>query len=339
MVRQTFGNPTINSLDEKSQVIEVISLADIQNAAARISSYIKRTPALSDSYLSDRFGSNIYLKYELLQRTGAFKVRGAFSKMLMLTEDEKSLGVVAVSAGNHAQAVAFAARTLGIRALILMPEGTPEYYLANTRGYGADVELFRTFTDAITAASLFETDGMTYVPPFDDPEVIAGQGTIGLEILQDVPQVTDVIVSIGGGGLAGGVAAAIKAVKPNVKVWGVETEGAESMAKALEADRIVELPAITSVAKTLGAPRVGKLPFELAKRFLEGVTVVSDREAVNELMYLLDRSKILTEPAASCTLAAAETLKGNFGPESHVVLILCGGNIGVDELFELRKTS
>lgn len=334
-----FPGNTVNGSDAKSQIIDIISIIDIQNAAARISPYIKRTPTLPDGFLSERFGSNIYLKYELLQRTGAFKIRGAFNKMLMLNAEQKRLGVVAVSAGNHAQAVAFAARTLGIRGLILMPEDTPEYYLANTRDYGADVELFPTFTEAILAASCVEGEGMISVPPFDDVDVIAGQGTIGLEILQDVPQVTDVIVSIGGGGLAGGVATAIKSVKPNVRIWGVETEGTESMAKSLEADEIVELSAITSVAKTLGAPRVGKLPFELAKGFLEGVTVVSDREAVTELLYLLDRSKILTEPAASCTLAATETLKRNFGPENHVVLILCGGNIGVNELFELRKIS
>jgi threonine dehydratase len=149
--------------------------------------------------------------------------------------------------------------------------------------------------------------------------------------------VTDVVVSIGGGGLAGGVAAAIKASKPEVKVWGVETHGAESMSKALEANQIVSLSEITSIARTLGAPAVSPLTFDLAREFLSGVTVVSDAEAVRELFFLLDAAKVLTEPATSCTLAAAERLRENFAPESHVVLILCGGNISLESLFELRS--
>ncbi len=272
----------------------------------------------------------------MLQETGAFKVRGAFNKMLTLSEAEKKSGIVAVSAGNHAQAVAFAAKTLGYQALILMPEYTSQNYLCETRRYGAEIQLFPTLADAFISAKDYELAGRTYIHPFDDPLVIAGQGTIGLEILADVPQVTDVIVSIGGGGLAGGIAAAVKALKPEVKIWGVETKGAESMAKALAANQIVELSQITSIAKTLGAPAVGQLTFSLARKYLSSVTVVDDDEAVKELFFLLDRAKILTEPAASCTLAAAERLRENFTQSSHVVLVLCGGNVGLDDLFHLQ---
>jgi threonine dehydratase len=318
---------------------EIIRLDDIRNAAERIAPYIKRTPLFRDETLSSRFGSNFYLKYESLQMTGAFKVRGAFNKMLRLTGKQKERGVVAVSAGNHAQAVAFAAKTLGLRALILMPESTPENYLKQTLRYGAEVETFADLSAAFDAAEIYRIAGMTFIHPFDDAEVVAGQGTIGLEILEDMPQVTDVIVSIGGGGLSGGVAAAIKSLKREVNVWGAETVGAESMSISLDADEIVELTEITSIARTLGAQRVGELNFELAKRYLSGVTVVGDDEAVDELLFLLDRSKILTEPATSCTLAAAERLKSNFGPDSHVVLILCGGNIGLRDLFKMRSTN
>ena len=317
---------------------EIIKLENIRDAAERIAPYIKRTPLFRDETLSSRFGSNFYLKYESLQKTGAFKVRGAFNKMLTLTDEQKERGVVAVSAGNHAQAVAYAAKTLGVRALILMPESTPENYLKQTIRYGAEIETFADLSAAFDAAEIYKIAGMTFIHPFDDADVVAGQGTIGLEILEDVPQVTDVIVSIGGGGLSGGVATAIKSLKPDVNVWGAETFGAESMSISLDADEIVELTEITSIARTLGAQRVGELNFELAKKYLSGVTVVSDEEAVDELLFLLDRSKILTETATSCTLAAAERLKSNFGPESHVVLILCGGNIGLRDLFQLRST-
>ena len=326
-----FINPTI----ETEPSSETITLSQIHEAAARIAPYIKRTPAVGDPVLSERFNSTFYLKLELLQNTGAFKVRGAFNKMLALSDDENTRGIVAVSGGNHAKAVAFAAKTLGRKALILMPEVTPQNYVDETKGYGAEVHLFTTMAESFKRAKEYERGGLVYIHPFDDPLVVAGQGTIGLEILADVPQVTDVIVSIGGGGLAGGVAAAIRSLKPEVKLWGVETKGAESMAKALEANRIIELSQITSIARTLGAPAVSPLTFDLARRYLSGVTVVDDSEAIRELFFLLDRAKVLTEPAASCTLAAAERLRANFTRDSHVVLILCGGSIGLGDLFRL----
>ncbi len=316
---------------------EIIELAEIRKAADRIAPYIKRTPLFYDEDLSARFDSNFYLKHELLQTTGAFKVRGAFNKILSLTEAENEREIVAVSGGNHAQAVAYAAHELGRKALILMPEFTPRNYIEKTENYGARVELYPTMAQAFDRAKQYEAGGAVYVHPFDNETVVAGQGTIGLEILADAPQVTDVIVSIGGGGLAGGVAAAIKWQKPNVKIWGVETNGAASMRAALDANEIVTLPKITSIARTLGAPAVSQLTFDLARRYLSDVTVVDDAEAVREMFYLLDKTKVLTEPATSCTLAAAEKLRGKFDETSHVVVILCGGNIGLDDLFQLKK--
>jgi threonine dehydratase len=312
--------------------MDLPTLEDIQQARARIAPFVHRTPVQRNQGLSDRFGTNVYLKLELFQKTGAFKVRGAFNRMLLLSEAERARGVVATSGGNHAQAVAYAARMLGIRARILMPSNTPHNYLEATRSYGAEVELTPTIADAFARAEQYRAEGWVYVHPFDDRWVMAGQGTLGLELLEEVPQMTDVFISIGGGGLMTGVATAIKTLCPQVRIWGVETEGADSMAQALRAGHVVELPAITSIAKTLGAPAVSERALEAARRYLESVTVVRDAEAVEAMRWLLERAKVLTEPAASCTLAALERLRDRFGPGDHVVLILCGGNVALDDL-------
>ncbi len=312
-----------------------LSLKHIQSARQRIAPCIRRTPLTPSATLSERLKTNVYVKLELFQKTGSFKVRGAFNKALSLKPEERERGIVAVSGGNHAQAVGYVARALGLRSLVLMPETTPRNYVEATRGYGAQIKFAATAAAAFAEVAEFEREGWAYIHPFDDPLVMAGQGTVGLEILEDVPQVTDIILSIGGGGFAGGVATAIKALKPAVRIWGVETGGADCMAKSLAAGKIVTLEAITSIARTLGAPAPSELTFELAKQHLEGVTVVPDREAGAALLFLLERLKVLTEPAASCTLAAADRLREKFSPERHVVLVLCGGNYSVEDLSRL----
>lgn len=304
----------------------------IEEARERIAGYVKRTPLERSDSLSNYLGINVFVKYELFQKTGAFKVRGAFNKMLSLSDEERSRGVVAVSGGNHAQAVAYAAKVLAIDSVILMPENTPTVYVEATRGYGATVDLRPTIGEAFAEVKRYESEGRIFIHPFDDPLVIAGQGTVGLEIMDDVPDATDVVVSIGGGGLAGGVATAVKGINPAVKIWGVETVGADAMAQAWAAGKPVELAAITSIAKTLGAPAVSDATLELTQNYLESVTVVPDAEAVDAMVFILERLKVMTEPAAACTLAAAVRLKGNFTPESNLVLIFCGGNTGVKDL-------
>jgi threonine dehydratase len=304
----------------------------IAEARERIAPYIKRTPLERSETLSDRLGTNVYVKYELFQKTGSFKPRGAFNKILSLTDEQRKNGVVAVSGGNHAQGVAYAAKTLGVDAVICMPENTPESYLNATRSYGATVDLKSNIAEAFAAVEQYESEGRTLVHPFDDPLVIAGQGTIGAEILEDCPQVTDVIASIGGGGMAGGVGVAVKNAKPAVRFWGVETVGADAMTKALEAGNPVTLPAITSIAKTLGAPSVSVRTLKLIQDLYESVTVVTDTEATHSLDLIAERLKVLAEPASSCNLAAAEKLKNNFDPNSHVVIILCGGNASLADI-------
>ena len=309
-----------------------LDAAAIRKARELIAPYVKRTPLARSEALSEMLGTNVFVKYELFQKTGSFKVRGAFNKILTLSEADKAEGVVAVSGGNHAQAVAYAAKLLGVGAVIVMPESTPEVYVNATRGYGAVVDLRPTISDAFARIKDYQAEGMIFVHPFDDPLVMAGQGTLGLEIHEDLPEVTDVIVSIGGGGLASGVSAALKNEKPDVKIWGVETVGADAMSKAWEAGWPVELTAITSIAKTLGAPAVSETTLEITRQYLESVTVVTDSEAVDAMIYILERLKVITEPAASCTLAAAERLRENFTPESRIVLVLCGGNQSVADL-------
>lgn len=329
-----------DSLVEAAQVsATAVALRDILSAQIRIAPFVRRTPLIRSEALSDRFSSNFYLKLELFQRTGAFKVRGAFNKILGALESANGLshGVLAVSGGNHGQAVAYAAQTLGLKSLLLMPEYTPPNYLDAARRYGAEVVLTRNMVDAFDRAPAYEAEGWTLVHPYDDPEIIAGQGTVGLEILEDVPHATDVFVSIGGGGLATGLATAVKSQNPDARVWGVETVGADVMSRAWQAGRVVEIEKMTSLAKTLGAPSVCERTLAATQQLLESVTVVSDREAFAELEYLLDREKIVTELAAACTLAAAERMRDNFTKEHHVVLVMCGGNMSLNELIKCRE--
>jgi len=310
----------------------MISLADVRSAQERVQPYVQRTATVRNRTLSEMLGTNVYLKLEIFQTTGAFKVRGAFNKILCELDAARKGGVVAVSGGNHAQAVAYAGKVLGCRSLILTLHTTPRNYLDATRGYGAELVLLDDIAQAFATAQDYVREGMLFVHPFDDPLVMAGQGTLGLEILEDVPDLTDVFVSIGGGGLMSGTAVAIRSQK-KVRLWGVETEGADAMARALAAGHPVQIRP-TSIARTLGAPSVSETTLTLAREHLASITVVPDKEAVEALKILLERAKVLTEPAASCTLAAAMRMREHFRPDSHVVLILCGGNLGVNDLCE-----
>jgi threonine dehydratase len=314
----------------------MITLNDVQNARALIAPYVKRTPTERNHTLSERFGTNIYLKLELFQKTGSFKPRGAFNKMLRLSDEEKERGVVAVSGGNFAQGVAFAGKVLGVGTLIIMPEYTPTNYIEATKSYGAQVELLPDVQEAFDMAQEYECQGWNYFHPYDDPEVMQGYGTIGLELLEDVPELSDVIISVGGGGLMSGITVAIKELKPYVRIWTVETEGCDAMAKALQAGRVVQIQP-TSLAKTLGAPNVAADALRVAQRLVEDHTVVSDQEAFRAQRLLLERAKIITELAASCTLAVAERLQDCFTNENHVALILCGGNVSLDNLIEYKR--
>lgn len=309
-----------------------MDITTIKQAQQRIKRYVKRTALEHSETLSQTLGTNVFVKYELFQKTGSFKVRGAFNKMLSLSEEERKRGVVAISGGNHAQAVAYASNVLKVDAVVLMPRSTPQNYIEATRNYGATIDLQPTIKDAFNKVEDYQSEGRIFIHPFDDQLVMAGQGTLGMEIMEDLPEATDIIVSIGGGGFEGGVSTAVKALKPGVRMFGVETVGADAMSQAFKAGHPVELAAITSIAKTLGAPSVSPQTLALAQEHLEKLTVVTDDEAVQALKFILERLKVLTEPAASCTWAAALQLRDQFTKNSNLVLIFCGGNLSVNDL-------
>ena len=309
-----------------------LTLDLICQAQHRLCGRLHRTPLVHSETLSRHLGAPTFLKLECLQKTGSFKPRGAFFRMLDMTPEERQRGVVAVSGGNHAQGVAYAARELGIDATICMPETTPNNYLEATRGYGASIVPCRDIRAAFAEGDRLQAEGRVFVHPFDDPHVAAGQGTVGLEILEDLPEVTRAYVSIGGGGFIAGIATAMRSIKPQTKIIGVETRGADAMAQSLAAGEIVELPAITSIARTLGAPKVSRFTYQAVRELVEEVVVVEDAEAVRSLFFLLERTKQLTEPAASCTLAAAERQRGLLTPNDRIVLVLCGGNVSAADL-------
>ena len=315
----------------------MLTLDLIRQAASRLQGLVHRTPLVHSAALSARLGAQVYLKLECLQKTGSFKPRGAFNKMLSLSAEERRRGVVAVSGGNHAQGVAYAARHLGLSAVIAMPETTPLNYLEATRGYGAEIVLLPDVKAAFAEAHRLQQQGRVLIHPFDDPLVAAGQGTIGLEILEDLPGVTRVYTSIGGGALITGVATALRTVRPEVRVIGVQTQGADAMARSLAENRLVELPAITSIARTLGAPRVSEFTFSQVQRLVEEIVVVSDAATVEALFWLLERTKYLVEPAAACCLVAAEQQREQFTPDDQIVLLLCGGNVSADSLCDFRQ--
>jgi threonine dehydratase len=311
---------------------DLLTLSDVQRARQRIASCIRRTPVAASATLSERLKTNAYVKLELFQKTGSFKVRGTFNKALSLAPEVHAKGLIAVSGGNHALAVAYTARALDLVSTVLMPENTSRMIVEAARGYGADVKFAASAAEAFAQVAEFEQDGWIYMHPFDDPDLMAGQGTLALEILDDVPQLTDIVLSIGGGGMMAGVGTAIKSLKPSVRIWGVETQGADSVARSLAAGKIVTLESITSVARSLGAPAPSERTFALAQKYLESVTVVPDKDALEASRFLLERLKVLAEPAASCTLAAATRLQGNFSAGKHVVLLLSGGNVSLDTL-------
>jgi len=314
----------------------MITLQDILEARGLVSPYVRRTTLERQDSLSRRLGTNVYLKLELFQKTGSFKPRGAFNQVLHLTPEQRGRGVVAVSGGNFAQGAAYAGRVLGVRTLVCMPAYTPKNYIAATQSYGAEVELAPTFPEVFTMAQAYQDEGMSLLHPYDNRYQMAGNGVIGLELLDDLPEMTDVFISIGGGGLIAGIMAAIKSLKPQVRIWGVETEGSETLGEALRLGKVVQIHP-TSLAKTLGGPYIAEDTLLLAQQHLEGYVLVSDREAFDALLYLMERAKVITELAASCTLAAAERVKDSFSPDDHVVLLLCGGNTSLENLMEYHR--
>ena len=314
----------------------MITLNDVKAAAEKVSSYVRRTPLWKSETLSKRFGTNVYLKMELFQKTGSFKPRGAFNQILAREKDVLDKGAVAISGGNFAQGAAYASRVLGVDIIVCMAEDTPKNYVDATRGYSATIDFSRDIQAAFNRYNELAEQGRTALHPFDNHYQMSGAGNVALEIFEDLPEITDLVISIGGGGLISGNTVAIKGLKPQVRVWGVETEGAATMKSALEAGKVVDITP-TSISKTLGAPFVAQDALSIAQAHLEELLIVSDKQAIDAQQLILERTKVLPELAASCTLAAAEKIKDRFGPDDHLVLLMCGGNESVASLLNYAK--
>lgn len=310
---------------------DLISPDLITAAAERIGGHVLRTPTVPSPGLTEHLGVPVTCKLELLQRTGSFKPRGAINTLLTLSAAERATGVVGVSGGNHGVALADAAATLGVAATVVMPESAPQRSVAAARARGADVRLTPDMAGAFALLDELVAAGRTLVHPFDAPAVIAGQGTVGLELAVDAPDVTDVLVSIGGGGLISGVAAALRARLPGVRVWGVETEGADAMSRALAAGAPVPTD-LTSIVSTLSAPYVSELTLAHVSALVEDVVVVPDADAVRGCLTFAEEAKIWTEPAAGCLLPAAHRVLDRVGPGARLGLVVCGGNTTAADL-------
>ncbi|OLZ73710.1 serine/threonine dehydratase [Streptomyces sp. IMTB 2501] len=311
----------------------MIGIKEIEAAAERIAGHVVRTPTVAAPGLTALLGVPVTAKLELLQRTGSFKARGATAKLLSLSEAERAAGVVAVSGGNHGIALAVMAAALEVKATVVMPRTAPARSLALAEEAGASVRLTDGMDSAFQLVTRLRDEGLTLVHPFDDPLVIAGQGTVGLELAEDAEDgaLTDVVVSIGGGGLIAGIAAALAARRPGVRVWGVETEGAEAMSGALKAGGPVPVP-LSSLVTTLSAPSVSQLTYDHVSALVEEVLVVPDREAVQGCLDLAEHAKVWAEPAAGCLLPAARQVVARIGDGARIGLVVCGGNTTPREL-------
>ena len=306
----------------------LVSKADILSAAKKLSGVAVHTPLLPAPFL----GEDVWLKPEMLQRGGAFKLRGAYNFISRLSPKVRKRGVVAPSSGNHAQAVALAARLLGAPATVVMPTTVTQAKRGGAERLGARIELAGTTTQdrMDRALEIMEAEGATLVPPYDDPLIIAGQGTVGLEIVRDLPGVKTVLVPVGGGGMSAGVAAAIKQWKPKARVIGVEPVGAPKLSKARAAGEPVRLEKTASIADGLMAVEIGHLTFQHHQRFMDDVVLVEDEAMRRAMRILLDRGKLVTEPSGAITAAAV--MEGLVPLKGPTVVVLSGGNIEWDGL-------
>jgi threonine dehydratase len=315
----------------------MIELADVQAAAARLAGVANRTPVFTSRTLNGMVDAAVYVKAESFQRGGAFKFRGAYNKISALPPDALARGVIAYSSGNHAQAVAIAAQLLGTQATIVMPDDAPAGKLAATRGYGAEVIGYDRYGEdrEQLVAAVAADRGLHVVHPYDDPLVMAGQGTTALELLEDVPDLDTLVVPVGGGGLIAGCATAAKALRPEIRVVGVEPETGDDTARSLAAGKRIHGGVPRTIADGLQAPEPGELTFEVNRRLVDEIVTVSDAEMIDAIGFLFDRLKLVTEPSGVVGVAAllARRVAG-----ARVGVVISGGNVGVARFAELLGT-
>jgi len=311
----------------------VLALDDFREVRARIAPHIKHTPLLTSRQLSERSGFDVRLKAEMFQRVGSYKIRGPLNKFALMPDEQKRRGVVCSSAGNHAQGVALAAKIHGIRAVVCMATNATPAKIAATRGYGAEVVLHGSIWDEANekAKELVRSEGLTYVHPFDDEQLIAGQGTLGLEIVQDWPDVDVVVVPIGGGGLISGVAMAVKSHNPRARVIGVESSDGPAMKRSIDAGRLETIDCRT-IIDGLRVRRVGEANFSVVQRFVDDIVTLPDREIFEAMIWIMERCKLVVEGAAAAPVAALlhGLIKAPAG--ARIAAVLSGGNVNLDQL-------
>jgi len=310
-----------------------LTLRDFEAARARIAQHIKRTPLLTSRQLSERTGYDVRLKAEMFQRVGSYKIRGPLNKFALMPEEQKRRGVVCSSAGNHAQGVALAAQIHGIRAVVCMAANATPAKIAATRGYGAEVVLHGSIWDEANekAKELVRTEGLTYVHPFDDEQLIAGQGTLGLEVVQDWPELDAIVVPIGGGGLISGVSMAVKSHRPAVRVIGVESSDGPAMQRSVEAGSLQTIDCRT-VIDGLRVRRAGEINFSVVQRFVDEIVALRDRDIFDAMIWVMERCKLVVEGAAAAPVAALLHGLIALPPGSKVAVVLSGGNVNLDQL-------
>ena len=297
-------------------------------AKEKLSKVLLKTSLIQSPIFSKEAGNEVYIKPENLQKTGSFKIRGAYNKITNLNDEEKKKGVIASSAGNHAQGVAYGAKESGIKAVIVMPKSTPLIKVESTKQYGAEVVLHGdVYDDAFKKAKeLEEKEGYIFVHPFDDEDVIHGQGTIALEILEELPETDIILVPIGGGGLISGIACAAKILKPEIKIIGVEPDGAASAYEAIKEDKVIELKEANTIADGTAVKKIGNTTFEYIKKYVDEIITVSDYELMESFLLLVEKHKIIAENSGILSLAALKKLKEK---NKKVVSVVSGGNIDV----------
>ena len=315
----------------------MINSNDINKALRVIGNNIHRTPISTSSFLSEKYNSNIYFKQELFQKTGSFKIRGVLNKISNLNiKDLKKNGIVSMSSGNHAQAVAYGAKINQISSTVVMPKYSTKSKIEATKNYGANVIV----TDDNLLEKVKEIQEKTnayFIHPFDDDFVIAGQGTLGMEITKDLPQVDHVFTGIGGGGLISGICVAFKEFNPKIKIIGVEPKGANGMEQSLKKGKAITLKSINTIADGLSAPFIGERNYQIVNKYLDELITVSDKEIIETMWLIFERTKLFIEPSSAASLAPIIFNKFKLPKNSNPIFILCGGNIDKNKLLEISK--
>jgi len=305
-----------------------VTIQDVYDARTRIAPHLPRTPMLTCRTLSELAGSTLGFKAELFQRTGSFKSRGAMNAALQLTPEQRERGLITISAGNHGQGLAFAASVVGTKAVIFMPKMAVPTKIDAIRGYGAEIHFTESMDDVFERMDEYRLEhDLTFVSPFDDPAIIAGQGTVGLEILEEVPDVENIVVQAGGGGLLSGVSMAVKSLRPDVRIVGVEPRGANKIRKSLDSGKPERTGPIVTIADGLAAPFAGNLTQAMIGHYVDDVVLLEEDEIIHAMRLILERMNVLVEPSGAASLAAVLSGKAGIQPGSRTVVILTGGNV------------